>query len=183
MGIGRRYLVWDAAGRFTELARRDLDRAESGAAPLSGFAGRCVHLVSIILVYEKGGVPRIWDLDFSRLYFDDDGFVDGGKRDRMIRLMLESCADQSTRAAPLAARLGTGFEGSGVEVDRDRLIDLAGLARRRLAAEFGWEPSPDVLDAVLARFGLPLADGVDRRLKALRRMPPVLSHASPHTLH
>lgn len=145
MVVQRRYLVWDEALGLTELPRRAFDLADDGVVPIPGLAGRCVKLVSVLLVGEGEGRSRVADLDFSRLYFDAAGYVDAGRRDRMIRLMLESCADRRGRADAECA--GT-----------------AGYARGRLAAEYGWEPPPAVLAAVLHRVDCPLAAGLDRRL-------------------
>lgn len=76
-------------------------------------------------------------MEFTKLYFDQSGFVDAAKRERMIRLMLESCADRRCSAAE--------------QPDCDRLIRRAGVARDQLVREFGWDPKPAELNAVLSR--------------------------------
>ncbi|WP_207477968.1 hypothetical protein [Arenibaculum pallidiluteum] len=98
MPIARRYMVRLACGTLVDLPRRAFDRAEDGVAPLQQFAGRCVDLVFVVLVERKDG-PLISHVDFPRVYFDRDGFVDAGMRARMIRLMLESCRHETARAS------------------------------------------------------------------------------------
>jgi hypothetical protein len=85
------------------------------------------------------------DVAFTKVYFDADGFVDVSKRDLMIRLMLESCADRRSSVAA-AAR------------DRQSLTGFAHRARGRLDREFRWRPDRAVLNEVMIRFDLPLPD-------------------------
>jgi hypothetical protein len=87
------------------------------------------------------------DVAFTKVYFDADGFVDVSKRDLMIRLMLESCADR--RSSVVAAAL-----------DRQSLTGFAHRARGRLDREFRWRPDRAVLNEVMIRFDLPLSGGI-----------------------
>lgn len=135
MPVWRRYLVREAPGRLVELPSRAFDRADDGTAPIPGLAGRCVDLVSAVLVGEPSGGTRLTEVAFTKLYFDSSGFVDAGKRERMIRLMLESCAD---------ARRPAGSPGAAAAV-------RAGEARLQLAAEFGWRPAPAEVSEVMHR--------------------------------
>ena len=98
MAIARRYMVRLSCGTLVDLPRRAFDGAEDRVAPLTQFAGRCVDLVFVVLV-KNGGRPLISHIDFPRVYFDRDGFVDSGMRTRMIRLMLESCRHEGARAS------------------------------------------------------------------------------------
>jgi hypothetical protein len=89
MTVARRYLVRTMRGTLVDLPPQAFDRAEDGVAPLSEFAGRCMEIVLVVLV-QDGDRPLISHIDFPKVYFDRDGYVDKGKRARMIRLMLES---------------------------------------------------------------------------------------------
>ncbi|CAO3430880.1 hypothetical protein [Azospirillum doebereinerae] len=156
MSVWRRYLVKDVSGRLVDLPSRLLDRADDGTAPLPAYAGRCVEVVAAVLVGDRGAPPRVAEMEFTKLYFDQSGFVDAAKRERMIRLMLESCADRRGRSA-------------GPRLDSDRMARRAGAARDQLTREFGWDPKPAELNAVLSRLD-----------------PARLNGASPaggHTLH
>lgn len=137
MSVWRRYLVKDLSGRLVDLPSRLLDRADDGTAPLPAYAGRCVEVVAAVLVGDRGSPVRVAEMEFTKLYFDQSGFVDAAKRERMIRLMLESCADRRCSAAE--------------QPDCDRLIRRAGVARDQLVREFGWDPKPAELNAVLSR--------------------------------
>jgi hypothetical protein len=137
MPVWRRYLVRHRSGRLVELPSRKYDRAEDGVAPIPDFAGQCVDLVSAIMVAEQGAPPRIAEVAFTKLYFDASGFVDATKRDRMIRLMLESCADLGCR--------------SSVQPDCATLAQRAVAARDQLEHEFGWRPAPNEVSEVLHR--------------------------------
>ncbi|PWC34022.1 hypothetical protein [Azospirillum sp. TSO35-2] len=137
MSVWRRYLVKDLSGRLVDLPSRLLDRADDGTAPLPAYAGRCVEVVAAVLVGDRGRPARVAEMEFTKLYFDQSGFVDAAKRERMIRLMLESCADRRCAAAE--------------HPDCDRLIRRAGVARDQLVREFGWDPKPAELNAVLSR--------------------------------
>lgn len=137
MSVWRRYLVKDLSGRLVDLPSRLLDRADDGTAPLTAYAGRCVEVVAAVLVGDRGSPARVAEMEFTKLYFDQSGFVDATKRERMIRLMLESCADRRCSAAE--------------QPDCDRLIRRAGVARDQLMREFGWDPKPAELNAVLSR--------------------------------
>jgi hypothetical protein len=96
MTVARRYLVRLASGGLADLPRQVFDRAEEGVAPLSEFAGRCVEFVQVVLVKDADR-SIISHIDFLKVYFDRDGFVDAGMRARMIRLMLESCRHETAR--------------------------------------------------------------------------------------
>ncbi|MBP2231006.1 hypothetical protein J2847_004317 [Azospirillum agricola] len=137
MQVWRRYLVKDVSGRLVDLPARLLDRADDGTAPLPAYAGRCVEVVAAVLVGDPKSSARLAEMEFTKLYFDKSGFVDAAKRERMIRLMLESCVD---RRPPSAAC-----------PDRDPLAHRAGTARDLLTREFGWDPKPAELNAVLSR--------------------------------
>lgn len=137
MSVWRRYLVKDLSGRLVDLPSRLLDRADDGTAPLPAYAGRCVEVVAAVLVGDRGSPVRVAEMEFTKLYFDQSGFVDAAKRERMIRLMLESCADRRCSAVE--------------QPDCDRLIRRAGVARDQLVREFGWDPKPAELNAVLSR--------------------------------
>ncbi len=139
MSIRRRYLVREATGRLVELSSRRFDGADDGTAPIRAYAGRCVDLVSAVIVDgrdsgARDGAPRLTELAFTKLYFDSSGFVDAGMRDRMIRLLLESCADVRRRE-----------DVGGDDVRR------AGAARRQLAHEFAWTPAPAEVGEVMVR--------------------------------
>ncbi|MGQ9366767.1 hypothetical protein [Azospirillum sp. ST 5-10] len=137
MAIKRRYLVRDDSGRLVDLPSRTFDHADDGVEPIPAFAGRCIDLVSAILISEQGAQPHVAEVAFTKLYFDDSGFVDAGKRDRMIRLMLESCADRRCRTPETP--------------DCAALNRRAFAARTELAREFGWQPGPAEVDEVLHR--------------------------------
>lgn len=137
MPVWRRYLVRDASGRMVELPSRALDKAEDGTSPLPGFAGRCVDVVAAVLVGERGQSPQVAEVSFTKLYFDNSGFVDPGKRERMIRLMLESVADKRIARIPNAARAEAAVR--------------AGAARLQLADEFAWQPGPAEMNEVMLR--------------------------------
>lgn len=141
MSVWRRYLVKDVTGRLVDLPSSLLDRADDGTAPLPHFAGRCVELVAAVIVGDRKSHARVTELAFTKLYFDQMGYVDAAKRERMIRLMLESCADRRCPQPPRDA---------GPE-DFDRLSRRAGAARDQLIREFGWEPKPAERDAALSR--------------------------------
>jgi hypothetical protein len=96
MTVARRYMVRTTGGALVELPPQAFDRAEEGVAPLSEFAGRCVEFVLVVLVQDAGR-PMISHIDFPKVYFDHDGYVDASKRARMIRLMLESCRHPTAR--------------------------------------------------------------------------------------
>lgn len=145
MSVWRRYLVKDVTGRLVDLPSSLLDRADDGTAPLPHFAGRCVELVAAVIVGDRGSHARVTELAFTKLYFDQSGYVDAAKRERMIRLMLESCADRRCAPRRLDARKDAG------QKDCDRLSRLAGAARDQLIREFGWEPEPAERDAALSR--------------------------------
>ncbi|HYG90304.1 MAG TPA: hypothetical protein VD978_29060 [Azospirillum sp.] len=137
MPVWRRYLVRETSGRLIELPSRVLDRADDGVAPLPDFAGRCIELVAAVLVAGEGGEPRLAEVEFTKMYFDASGFVDVVKRDRMIRLMLESCADRRC-----------------VSPTQPGCIDAAmraDAARFALEREFGWKPKPAEVHEVMHR--------------------------------
>ncbi|WP_042695185.1 hypothetical protein [Azospirillum sp. B506] len=141
MSVWRRYLVKDGTGRLIDLPSSQLDRADDGTAPLPHFAGRCVEVVAAVIVGDRKTHARVTELAFTKLYFDQMGYVDVAKRERMIRLMLESCADRRCRA-----------ERQGVSQDKcARLSRRAVAARDQLIREFGWEPKPSERDAALSR--------------------------------
>ncbi len=137
MSVWRRYLVKDVSGRLVDLPSRLLDRADDGTAPLPDYAGRCVEVVAAVLVGHQGTPARVTEMAFTKLYFDQSGFVDAIKRERMIRLMLESCADHRCRTVG--------------QTDCDGLARRAGAARDQLSREFRWDPKPSELTAVLSR--------------------------------
>lgn len=149
MPVWRRYLVREASGHLTELSSRLFDRAEDRVAPLPDFAGQCVDVVSAVLVGEQGQNPTLAEMSFTKLYFDAVGFVDRGKRDRMIRLMLESCEDRRCRSGPVIGRPGC-----------DDAMRRAGRARARLAREFGWQPKPAEVTEVFHRLDLPVSSAI-----------------------
>lgn len=155
MVVGRRYLIRQATGDLVELSRRDFDRADDRIAPIAGLAGRCVEMVSVVVVESPHLTPVVSDVAFTKVYFDDDGFVDVSKRDLMIRLMVESCADQRSQVAP--------------PLDQKSLVVFAHRARGRLDREFRWRPDPAVVTEVLHRFDLPVSDGLGQRLLAMSR--------------
>jgi len=141
MSVWRRYLVKDVTGRLVDLPSRLLDRADDGTAPLPHFAGRCVEVVAAVIVGDRKAHARVTELAFTKLYFDQMGYVDAAKRERMIRLMLESCAD---RRCPPPSR-GAAPDGCA------HLSRRAVAARDQLIREFGWEPKPAERDAALSR--------------------------------
>lgn len=149
MPVWRRYLVREPSGNLTELSSRLFDRAEDRVAPLPDFAGQCVDVVSAVLVGEQGENPTLAEMSFTKLYFDAVGFVDRSKRDRMIRLMLESCEDRRCRPG-----LTPGVSGC------DEAARRAGRARARLASEFGWQPKPAEVTEVLHRLDLPQSSSI-----------------------
>lgn len=141
MSVWRRYLVKDVTGRLVDLPSSLLDRADDGTAPLPHFAGRCVEVVAAVIVGDRKAHARVTELAFTKLYFDQMGYVDAAKRERMIRLMLESCADRRCRTLRQDAHT-------------DKCAHLsrrAVAARDQLIREFGWEPKPDERDAALSR--------------------------------
>jgi hypothetical protein len=150
MVVGRRYLIRQTSGDLVELSHRDFDRADDRIAPITGLAGRCVEMVSVVVVEAPDLRRVVSDVAFTKVYFDDDGFVDVSKRDLMIRLMLESCADRRSSAA--------------AALDRQ---SVAGFAHR--AREFRWRPDKAVLNEVMIRFDLPLSDGLGRHLLDMNR--------------
>jgi hypothetical protein len=139
MPVWRRYLVKETSGQLVELPSRTYDRADDGTAPIPGFAGRCVELVSAVLVGTPGTGARVAEVAFTKLYFDQSGFVDAAKRERMIRLMLESCADRRCRTT--APRPATS--------DCTALTERADAARLELMRDFGWSPAPAEVSAAL----------------------------------
>lgn len=141
MSVWRRYLVKDVTGRLVDLPSSLLDRADDGTAPLPHFAGRCVELVAAVIVGDRKTHARVTELAFTKLYFDQMGYVDAAKRERMIRLMLESCADRRVALPRRDAR----------HEDSARLSRRADAARDQLIREFGWEPKPAERDAALSR--------------------------------
>jgi hypothetical protein len=147
MVVGRRYLIRQTSGDLVELSHRDFDRADDRIAPITGLAGRCVEMVSVVVVEAPDLRRTVSDVAFTKVYFDADGFVDVSKRDLMIRLMLESCADR--RSSVVAAAL-----------DRQSLTGFAHRARGRLDREFRWRPDRAVLNEVMIRFDLPLSEGM-----------------------
>lgn len=147
MVVGRRYLIRQTSGDLVELSHRDFDRADDRIAPIAGLAGRCVEMVSVVVVEAPNLRRVVSDVAFTKVYFDADGFVDVSKRDLMIRLMLESCADRRSSVAA-AAR------------DRQSLTGFAHRARGRLDREFRWRPDRAVLNEVMIRFDLPLSDSM-----------------------
>ncbi|PWC59627.1 hypothetical protein TSH7_07960 [Azospirillum sp. TSH7] len=136
MSVWRRYLVKDVTGRLVDLPSSLLDRADDGTAPLPHFAGRCVEMVAAVIVGDRKTHARVTELAFTKLYFDQMGYVDAAKRERMIRLMLESCADSRCRPP---------------RQDCAQLSRRAVAARDQLIREFGWEPKPAERDAALSR--------------------------------
>ncbi len=136
MSVWRRYLVKDVTGRLVDLPSSLLDRADDGTAPLPHFAGRCVEMVAAVIVGDRKTHARVTELAFTKLYFDQMGYVDAAKRERMIRLMLESCADSRCRPP---------------RQDYAQLSRRAVAARDQLIREFGWEPKPAERDAALSR--------------------------------
>lgn len=141
MSVWRRYLVKDVTGRLVDLPSSLLDRADDGTAPLPHFAGRCVEMVAAVIVGDRKTHARVTELAFTKLYFDQMGYVDAAKRERMIRLMLESCADRRCRPPRQGA----------AEDKCAHLSRRAVAARDQLIREFGWEPKPDERDAALSR--------------------------------
>ena len=145
MSVWRRYLVKDVTGRLVDLPSSLLDRADDGTAPLPHFAGRCVELGAAVIVGDRESHARVTELAFTKMYFDQMGYVDAAKRERMIRLMLESCADRRCTPPRRDARPDVRQD------DCARLSRRAGAARDQLIREFGWEPKPDERDAALSR--------------------------------
>ncbi len=141
MSVWRRYLVKDVTGRLVDLPSSLLDRADDGTAPLPHFAGRCVEVVAAVIVGDRKSHARVTELAFTKMYFDQMGYVDAAKRERMIRLMLESCAD---RRVALRRR-------DALHEESARLSRRADAARDQLIREFGWEPKPAERDAALSR--------------------------------
>ncbi|MDQ2103217.1 hypothetical protein [Azospirillum isscasi] len=139
MPVWRRYLVKDSSGRLVELPSRQYDRADDGTAPIPDYAGRCVELVSAVLVGKQGGTPTVTEVAFTKLYFDQSGYVDAAKRERMIRLMLESCADRRCRKA--VKRPGC--------TNCTALEERADAARSELMRDFEWAPAPAEVSAAL----------------------------------
>jgi hypothetical protein len=133
----RRYLIKDMSGRLVDLSSRAFDHAYDGTIPLPDYAGQCVDVVAAVLVGNGHSAPHITEVAFTKLYFDDSGFVDAGRRDRMIRLLLESCADRR------------GKERS--PADRQSLARRAGQARQSLDREYAWRPAPAEVSEVLMR--------------------------------
>ncbi len=160
MSVWRRYLVKDVTGRLVDLPSRLFDSADDGTAPLPHFAGRCVELVAAVIVGDRVSHGHVTELAFTKLYFDQLGYVDAAKRERMIRLMLESCADR---------RCGSHRQDSHRQGDCSRLAHRAGAARDQLSREFGWEPKPDERDAALSRLD-------PARLRAAHREPAQTLH-------
>ena len=140
MPVWRRYLVKETSGRLVELPSGLYDRADDGTAPIPDYAGRCVEVVAAVLVGEQGAVPHLAEVAFTKLYFDQSGYVDTAKRDRMIRLMLESCADRRCPAA------GKHPPQSKCAI----LARRASAARDELVRDFGWEPAPAEVSAAFS---------------------------------
>jgi hypothetical protein len=170
--IGRHYLVRMSGGGLCDLPRRDFDGAEDGTAPLPGFAGRCVDLVTVLLDYRPRGERVLTAVEFTKVYFDQNGFIDPAMRERHIRLMLESCADARPGGEPRLlwreAELVGVVASPGLPVMSDSfrarpqpepqvLTAVAGTARTRLDAEFNWRPDPSIWHQVLRRYGPPPA--------------------------
>ena len=153
MVVGRRYLIRQTSGDLVELSPRDFDLADDRIAPITGLAGRCVEMVSVVVVEAPNLRRVVSDVAFTKVYFDADGFVDVSKRDLMIRLMLESCADRRPRAAARPAND----------------LSAPSRARGRLDREFAWKPDPTVLTQVLHRFDFRVSDGLGRQLLAMGR--------------
>ncbi|MBP2292486.1 hypothetical protein [Azospirillum rugosum] len=154
MPVWRRYLVKETSGRLVELPSRLYDRADDGTAPIPDFAGRCVEMVAAVMVGATGRDVQVTEVSFTKLYFDQSGFVDQAKRDRMIRLMLESCADRRCpEDAKSPARLvvdGAGRSSGKRSCAKDcaMLARRADAARHELMRDFGWKPAPADMDAV-----------------------------------
>lgn len=144
MPVWRRYLVKERSGRLVELPSRMYDRADDGTAPIPDFAGRCVEMVAAVMVGATGRAAQVTEVAFTKLYFDQSGFVDAAKRDRMIRLMLESCADRRCPGDEAKRASGT----SGCTMDCAMLVRRAEAARHELRRDFGWKPAPADMDAV-----------------------------------
>lgn len=145
MPVWRRYLVKETSGRLVELPSRQYDRADDGTAPIPDYAGRCVELVSAVLVGKQGGTSTVTEVAFTKLYFDQSGFVDAAKRERMIRLMLESCSDRRSRKT--VNRPGRS--------DGTALAERADAARSELTRDFEWDPAPAEVKAALFVLGPP----------------------------
>ncbi|KAA0684210.1 hypothetical protein [Roseomonas genomospecies 6] len=143
MPVWRRYLVKEPTGRLVELPSRQYDRADDGTAPIPDYAGRCVELVSAVLVGKQGGPPTVTEVAFTKLYFDQSGFVDSAKRERMIRLMLESCADRRCRTVVKRPDC----------TDCTALAERADAARSELTRDFEWAPAPAEVRAALFVLG------------------------------
>lgn len=148
MPVWRRYLVKETSGRLVELPSRLYDRADDGTAPIPDFAGRCVEMVAAVMVGAPGRSAQVTEVAFTKLYFDQSGFVDAAKRDRMIRLMLESCADRRCRSVKAATGVPP-VEGRGGPADCADLSRRADAARLELMRDFGWKPAPAEMNAVL----------------------------------
>jgi len=168
MAVGRHYLIRQSSGDLVELSRRDFDRADDRIAPIAGLAGRCVEMVSVVLVECPDLRPVVSDVAFTKVYFDQDGFVDVSKRDLMIRLMLESCADRIPPSRRPANDDSAPARIRDTRLTNDRMI-FAHRARGRLDREFAWKPDPAVLTQVLHRFDFRVSDGLGRRLLAMER--------------
>ncbi|MBP2299128.1 hypothetical protein [Azospirillum picis] len=159
MSVWRRYLVKDGSGRLVDLPSHLLDCADDGTAPLPHFAGRCVEMVAAVIVGDRRSHARVTELAFTKLYFDRSGFVDADKRERMIRLMLESCADRrcgpqdrgGERDCGGDAGVEAGSEAGGARAECAGLARRAGAARAQLSREFRWKPAPAERDAALWR--------------------------------
>ncbi|WP_448207252.1 hypothetical protein [Azospirillum sp. sgz302134] len=154
MPVWRRYLVKETSGRLVELPSRLYDRADDGTAPIPDFAGRCVELVAAVLVGDGARAAQVTEVAFTKLYFDQSGFVDAAKRDRMIRLMLESCADRRCRTAVKSTVKKAGRPGCAA------LSERADAARTELMRDFGWNPAPAEVSAALHVLDAAGPDGV-----------------------
>jgi hypothetical protein len=169
MLIGRRYLVRQASGHLTELPEQEFDRADDGVAPIASLAGRCVEMVAVLLIEDRRRIPRVYDLAFTKVYFDDRGYVDVSKRDLMVRLMLASCIDQRPTVERELATL-SGKVPRLPNLNGEQRTSFANQARGRLAQEFAWRPDPTVLSQLLDRIGLPVSEPLGRRLRELRTL-------------
>lgn len=137
MPVWRRYLVREQSGQLTELPSRKYDHADDGVAPIPDYAGRCVDIVAAVMIAEGAEAPRVAEVEFTKLYFDSVGFIDARKRERMVRLMLESCADRRCRSMAQPGCTDANLRASS--------------ARVQLASEFGWQPGPAEVHEVLHR--------------------------------
>lgn len=183
MPVWRRYLVKETSGRLVELPSRIYDHADDGTAPIPDFAGRCVEMVAAVMVGATGQDARVTEVSFTKLYFDQSGFVDVAKRDRMIRLMLESCADRrcpddgKSSVRPAVEETRRASDKTDCATDCAMLVRRADAARHELMRDFGWKPAPADMDAVRHVLDL-CAFGDQAMTQPMTRM----GHGAP-TLH